>query len=1064
MNLKKAVVLFSLLTYATVFAQFGQNRVQYVKYNWYFIQTKHFNIYFSRKAKKTVEFLAKEAEDALGKIERDLHYKIDKRIIIILYNSHNEFQETNTSDQFIGQGIGGFTESFKNRVVIPFEGSFAKFRHVIHHELVHAVMNEYIYGGSLQSMISRGIKLQLPLWFNEGLAEFLSSGWETNSDQFIRDAIINEYLPDINNLSGYFAYRGGQSLFKYIADTYGRDKIAEFVSKIRGSGSLSRGLKKTLNISLEDLNDHWKKALKKAYWPGIAQREDPSEFAKALTHAKKSFGFYNTSPAISPEGDKIAFISDRDIFLDVYVMDADNPKNVKKIVESGQENDFEELNVLFPSISWAPDNVRIALAGKSNGFDNITIINTETDDYSELPFQMEGISSVSWSPDGKKIAFVGQNGIQSDIYIYDFETKKIVNLTDDIFSDSEPSWSPDSRKIFFSSDRGKYLTAQDVPKNFDMFNYNFKQLDLYSIDISTKKIERLTDWKLSSERNAQPSPDGKYIIFVSDRNGIFNLYKKRIELTPTDTVKSVAEIPAVPLTNSLNGIDQITIDKDANKLVFSSLFNRGYNLFMLTEPFKLKPVEKLKYTKFMASLLKPGKRSNRIFRDSTSLRSFDSIAAVKDTLKDSTNKKIEIFAGNYVEPTETNDSTGTEYTHYIFGRNLRKDSLSAAEKRRKIFHPLLDKEGNYLVKKYKVDFSPDIVYANAGYSTLYGLLGTTVLAFSDVLGNHRLIGITSMQLDLKNSDYGLSYYYLADRTDWTVQVFHTARFLYVGSSFFSDLYRFRNYGGVVAASYPFNRFYRLDASLGWFNITAENLDNVYVPTEKRHYLIPSVSFVHDNTFWGYTSPIQGTRYNITLFGNPGFFNKEMSFYSLTWDYRKYFRFFFDNSFVFRFSGGISGGANPQRFFVGGVDYWINRNFATGNVPITNASDFAFLTPGLPLRGYDYAQQIGTKYSLLNLELRFPFIRYLVTGPLPISFQNILGVAFIDAGSAWDNFKSLKFVTSTPNGKAVTQDLLVGTGFGLRFYFAFLWRVDVAWSYDLQKFSKPKYYISMGLDF
>jgi len=1064
MNLKNAVLLVTLFTFSNILAQFGQNRVQYVKYNWRYIETKHFNIYFSSKAKKTVEFLAREAEAALNQIQRDLHYKIDKRIIIILYNSHNEFQETNTSDQFIGQGIGGFTESFKNRVVIPFEGSFAKFRHVIHHELVHAVMNEYLFGGNLQSMISRGIKLQLPLWFNEGLAEYLSSGWETNSDQFIRDAIINEYLPDINRLGGYFAYRGGQSLFKYISDTYGRDKIAELVSKIKGSGSFNSGLKKTLNINLDELNEHWKKALKKAYWPEIAYREDPSEFAKELTNTKKSFGFYNTSPAISPQGDKIAFISDRDIFLDVYVMDADNPKKVKKVVESGQENDFEELNVLFPSIAWAPDNIRIALAGKSNGFDNITIINTQTDDYTELPFQMNGISSVSWSPDGNKIAFVGQNGFQSDIYIYNLKTKKITNLTDDIFSDSEPSWSPDSKKIFFSSDRGNYLNKNEIPENFDIFKHNFKQLDIYSIEISTKKIERLTNWKLSSERNAQISPDGKYMIFVSDKNGIFNIYKKRIFLLPGDTVNSVAELPAFPLTNSLNGIDQISIDKDANKLVFSSLFDKGYNLFLLTEPFKLKPVKKLKNTRFMASLLNPSKYRKQLFRDSSAIRTIDSITEAKDTLKDSTNKKIEIFAGNYIEKSTESDSTKGDYTHYIFGRNLRKDSLSIAERRKRLFKPLLDKNGNYLVKKYKVDFSPDIVYANAGYSTLYGLLGTTVLAFSDVLGNHRLIGITSMQLDLKNSDYGLSYYYLASRTDWSFQAFHTARFLYVGNNFFSDLYRFRNYGLVVSASYPFNRFYRLDGSLGWFNVTAENLDNINVPTEKRHYLIPSFSFVHDNTFWGYTSPIQGTRYNFTFFGNPGFFNKEMSFYSFTWDYRKYFRFFFDNSFVIRFSGGISGGANPQHFFVGGVDYWINRNFATGNVPITNASDFAFLTPGLPLRGYDYAQQIGTRYSLLNLELRFPFIRYLVTGPLPISFQNILGVAFIDAGSAWNDFKSLKFITTEQNGKVVTQDLLMGMGFGLRFYFAFLWRVDVAWSYDLQKFSVPKYYISMGLDF
>ena len=119
---------------------------------------------------------------------------------------------------------------------------------------------------------------------------------------------------------------------------------------------------------------------------------------------------------------------------------------------------------------------------------------------------------------------------------------------------------------------------------------------------------------------------------------------------------------------------------------------------------------------------------------------------------------------------------------------------------------------------------------------------------------------------------------------------------------------------------------------------------------------------------------------------------------------------------------------------------------------------------MPLRGYDYAQQIGTKYSLLNLELRMPIIRYLLTSPLPLLFQNILGTAFIDAGTAWDNNRQLKLFGRTPDGTTVTKHLLIGTGFGARVYFIFLWKFDVAWAYNLQRFSKPKFYISMGLDF
>ena len=216
--------------------------------------------------------------------------------------------------------------------------------------------------------------------------------------------------------------------------------------------------------------------------------------------------------------------------------------------------------------------------------------------------------------------------------------------------------------------------------------------------------------------------------------------------------------------------------------------------------------------------------------------------------------------------------------------------------------------------------------------------------------------------------------------------------------------------------------------------------------------------------FGYTAPIEGTRYNISLFGNPGLGDKGQSFYSLTYDFRTYLRFMYDNALVFRMSGGYSGGANPQSFFLGGTENWVNRSFRTGEIPLDDASDFAFLSPALPMRGFDYAEKIGSRYSLMNLELRMPLIRALLTGPLPIFFQNIMGVAFVDMGAAWNDNKQLRLFDKTVSGTTQTRDLLIGTGYGFRMNFIFLWRFDIAWSYDMREFSGPKYYLSLGLDF
>ena len=1050
-------ILFLLIIIPTIgFAQFGKNKVQYKDFDWYYIQTEHFDIYFTQNGETLAEFTSKAAEDALGSIQKSFKYKINNRITLIIYNSQNDFQETNVIDQYLSEGIEGFTELFKNRVVVQFMGSFKKFRHLIHHELVHAVMNDMFYGGSIQNIISNNISINIPLWFNEGMAEYQALGWDVDTDMFIRDAAINEYLPDIPGLDGYFAYRGGQSVFYYIDRKYGKEKISELISKIRNTGNVEAGFKEAIGLSIEELNERWKKEIKKIYWPDIAKRKDPDEFSKRLTDTKKEGGSYNTSPAISPQGDKIAFLSNRDFYFDLYIMNAADGKIIKKLIKGNRTADFEELNILTPSLTWSPDGKKIALGAKSGGYDVVYLIDVESEDRETIDLKLEGVKSVTWSPDGNNLAFVGHTAKQSDIYLFNLQNNELENLTDDIFSDSDPAWSANSDRIFFSSDRFLNLSKESLPDSFKIIKHNYNQQDIYSFNLRSKKIERITSLPYSDETSPIASPDGNELLFISDINGINNIHK--IKLTENNSFGEQADNAddLIPVTNSMNGLYQLSSSKDGKKLAFSSLYKSSFNIFLLNNPFEMKLDEpKLEPTLYISSLSN-GKQNERFIEP-------DSSAVIKSAINDS----IGIFIGNVIDSNKVyGDSVEIDFSNFVFGTdfNMPKDT-SVVENLKFSLTNNLDKQGNYKVNKYKINFSPDIIYANAGYSSLYGLQGTTVISFSDVLGNHRLIGITSLQIDLKNSDYGLAYYYLPERIDYGIEAFHTARFVFLSRGLNSDLVRFRNFGAVGSLSYPLNRFYRIDAGLSWLNISQENLDDPAEPVDKVSYVVPSIGFVHDNVLWGYTSPIEGSRYRIDLYGNPGLSDKRLSFYSLLGDYRRYLRFWTDYSFVLRYSGGFSAGNNPQRFFIGGIENWINRSFATTDIPLESASDFAFLTAALPLRGFDYAERIGTRYSLVNMELRFPLIRYLVTGALPILFRNILGVAFIDAGAAWTKDKDLKLFDRNKNGNVVTKDLLLGTGVGARVFFLyFLLRFDVAWAYNVDGFTKPKFYLSLGADF
>jgi len=1015
--------------------RFGKNKVQYKKFTWSFIQSSHFDLYFYGDGLTLAEFTAAAAESAYTSISTLFRYQLVNRVPIVVYNSHNDFQQTNVIAEYLEEGIGGVTELFKNRVVIPFEGDYKKFRHVIHHELVHAVINDMFYGGSIQSVIANNITLQIPLWFNEGLAEYEALGWDTNSDAFLRDATINENLPEINRLGGYWAYRGGQSVFWYIARKYGRQKIGEILNRIKSTRNVDAGFRGAIGLSVEELSERWQKDQKVQYWPEIARREEPSDYGRQLTDHKKEGGFYNTSPTISPQGDRIAFISNRDDFFDLYVMSATDGSGLERLVGGQQTENLEELHLLTPGISWSPDGKTLALATKAGERDAILLIDARSGDQEKISFQLEGIFAVTWSPDGTKLAFVGNSSRQSDIYTYDLGTKELVNLTDDIFSDADPSWSPDGTQIAFVSDRGDRLTQRG---RLAMDTLNYSQQDIYVLDTRTRAVRRLTSWMNSDETSPVFGPDGKQVLFVSDHNGINNMYVIDLESGATR-----------PVTNSISAVYQLSISRDGSKVAFSSLRNSGFDIFVIRNPLERHlDTAQLAYTDYFEQRFGAAKSPVAVQEKDSTLQDSTSVAAV-DTSAGLYGQGIEIDFSNYVFEGTYNQEVPTDSTVQSMPEITGN----------------VDSSRQFLVNRYKLNFSPDIIYGAAGYDTFYGVSGSTIMAFSDMLGDHQIIFVTNLLLDLKNSDYGLAYYYLANRIDWGFAGFHSARFVFLRDIYGESLYRFRTYGGSVSAYYPADRFRRLEFDLTWYSISKENLDRIEAPISTRNILVPGFAYVYDTILWGLLAPVTGTRYRFNVFGTPKIGREGLSFVNVTADYRHYIRLGEWTSLAFRFSGGASFGPNPQKFIVGGVDYWINPTFEGGYIPLDNPEDYIFLQAGLPLRGYNYNARIGSRYALVNMEFRYPLFAFLQAGPLPLGLQSLGGAFFLDAGSAWDNERDFVAFTKDAEGRTVTRDLLVGMGTGARIYFlVFLLRLDVAWAWNYNAFSAPKYYFSLGADF
>jgi len=722
--------------------------------------------------------------------------------------------------------------------------------------------------------------------------------------------------------------------------------------------------------------------------------------------------------------------------MDLYLMSAVDGKIIEKVLGGERTPSLEELHFLTPGLSWSPNGKRIAIAVKAGEQDALTVIDTNTKELKSYKFGLDGIFDADWSPDGNEILFQGTKNGAADIYGYNLKTEKLRKVTDDYFSDSSPSWSPDGSKILFVSDRKNYVVnIYNGDTELLMKDHDFRSTDIYVMNSDGSNIERLT---FDSHNEAFPvwSPDGKKFAYTSEANGISNIYIMDFETRES-----------YPITNALSGCYQLSWSKEGSKLVFSSFFNAGWDIYMIKNPLNKNS--------------KTGELKNTVF--------FEQLIAEENEIQEKQRvmvaEELANEARRKVEP--------PDLSQHIFDDRIRKQIENESKETEKFdLDPAKYKteDGKYKVNKYKLKFSPDLIAGNYGYDTFFGLQGTSDFLFSDMLGNHIIWLSTDLYFDLRNSNYQLIYLNLGRRTNYGFGIYNQANFFsqYVSTGMYTEIItnRLRNTGVDFMASRPFNKFSRVDLGISIQQTSQEFLHpELSIFNQKITSYRSSLSLVKDTSLWGMLGPIDGLRANLMLAYSPpiGDKNKRFSFFTTIGDYRKYVRLQRDVTLALRLTGGMSEGERPETFFLGGINNWINRKFDGGlRTDLENIFFSYWITP---LHGTNYYGLTGNRFALFNSELRFPFIQAILLGwPASVMLQNVTGALFCDVGSAWFN-NNFKPTQRNMYGENTFRDIRAGYGAGININFGglFLLRFDVAWNYDIQGSSRPLYYISFGGD-
>lgn len=1121
--MKKSLVLAIgclLVMTAAVGAQetyFGKNKVQYRNFAWQYIQSDHFDIYFYDGGYDLAVYASAELEQAYTIVAEQLKYYARSRLPVFVYNSHDDFQQTNIISDEVTEGVEGFTEAFKKRVVVHFAGSYEDFRHLLHHELTHAVVYDYLYGEFFKAFLTPNRLFSLPMWFAEGFAEYSSNGgWTQAADMAVRDATIHEYLQPLDYMQ-YLSYTEGYALVKYIVDTYGVDKLHEILSKGKALLTMDKALKSSIGVNSEELFEKFTKEMRKRYWPDIALREEPKEFAKLLTNHEKDGSHYNEKPQFHPKGQMLAMFSDRGGYTEIYLISAIDGRRLGRLVKGERSADLESLRWYTSGISFSPDGEQMVFVSKSKGVDALNFLRLKDKDiYLRKKFGVMSIVTPAWSPDGTRVAFSALSQGARDLYVYCLDGDSLIQLTHDRYDDVSPSWFPDGRRLVFSSDRPHPDGAAADAADPIFGSYNLHTLDLDGLGIAPMLV--------GGGQNTEPavSPEGDRVAFVSNRNGIDNLY-----------VYYVDSARVIAVTNSLTNAKSPSWSPDGKALAFSTYQKAGYDVCLLKDiapkgdngllvptdfvlgkydnkvewarsvrggetpdtalaavppqvtapldpdfpkvPLALQPAPAAPAmdTLSLDTALVPGDTATAdtiILAADTALAIVDTTAIVVDTVA-----ALPADSTMAAQPAAADTTREDEYVYHappgesVF---LPEDELtmttdSAGAPRRPVDHINADsldnrtETGGYRVRPYKTKFTPDIISGGLQYDSFFGFQGQTVFIFSDYLGDHQILVATDLVNTIDQSNIQMFYLYNKLRVDFSIGVFHTKNYyLDANDELFSD----RFYGLLGGMSWPRSRFTRLEFTAATFFIDRKLYDDPVLSGKDVRVSTATLSWIHDTVLWGITGPVNGARWRFGLeAAQPVFGNDGVKYAAAELDYRAYLRLGRWFSTALRASGGISNGDTPKRYYLGG-----NTN-RIGSIHVDNSvydiNNLYFSQVVTPLRGYDYYELEGTRYAVTNLELRFPLIDYfLMRYPLRIGLSSVVGALFMDLGAVWSD--EAPFKGASAEGGFHLEGIKSGFGFGARANLGFLvLRYDVAWRTDYRTVAPhTKHYFSLGADF
>ena len=494
---------------------FGKNKVKYDDFAWRVYKSPHFEIYYYPEFEQHLARLASYAESGYQRISSELKHEMSAPIPLVLYKTHSEFEQTNLYPDFVPEGALAFTEPVRGRMVVPIDEPPDLLQGLITHELTHAFAFDMIP----RSLIQRNI----PLWIDEGLAEYMRGIWDPLDTAMLRDAAVTDRVPRITRSdqdpelsSGRVPYNFGHAAFEFMEARFGKEGVRQFLYTMRKNivgGGVDDVFHQAFRMKPDEFDQAYEKWLKERFKP-FRDKQRPSDYGTDLSPNSERTPFTQVFAfAPSPSGDMIVTLTGNrsDGEIDIVLLSTKDGSVIRNLT-SGYTNAWEDIELNLSarafgrSVSFDPKGDAIAFFARVGKRRSLILLSVLTGNViRKIPISLDEARGPCLLPDGRHALFSAMKDGVSDIFSIDLETAETKNLTQDAFYDSDPQVSPDGGLVLYS----RRVSGFEKIYSFPLAN-----------------PQRKTQLTFGTQNDVTPtfSANGERVYFSSDEDDdIFNL-------------------------------------------------------------------------------------------------------------------------------------------------------------------------------------------------------------------------------------------------------------------------------------------------------------------------------------------------------------------------------------------------------------------------------------------------------------------------------------------------------------------------------------------------------------